>query len=398
MFKSLEIKKSAIHKISSGHGELNKSDVEGQIKSLIPGEWILLKDVEGKKLYIGFANPLVADKIPAIRVLKKLSSPPKSDLVEELISARIKKSYDARLKYKGYENGCRVVFGESDGLPGLIIDSYENCTLIQINSAGMDKWREHIKSTVLEIIKRPVCFLDNPQQRIKEVLPHFREELSVEKISISENNFSYEIPAKNLQKIGWYYDHRENRNKFESVLTKYNGSKEKGLDLFCYGGSWGLHQLRGGVKSVEFVDQAPLQEIIENHLEINKFNNRGSFQRADVFKWLDEAISSKKKFNIIACDPPAFAKSKKDKLAAIEGYKKLHRKVFKVADESCLIAFASCTHYISLEEFQETIIYSAKQENRELNILELGMQGWDHPVSSFHDRANYIKYILVRIE
>ncbi len=398
MFKSLEIKKSGLEKLRGESGELYKSDVEGQVKSLTPGEWILLRDPAKKRVFLGFANPLIEDRLPAIHILARLSSAPKENVIEEFLTQRIKKAWNKRLAFAGYQEGCRAIFGQADGLPGLIVDVYAECALIQINTAGMDRWRSFLREQLEIILGRPCHFLDNPAQRSREVLPHHRESLPFEELHVLENGFKYQIPSKNLQKTGWYYDHRENRSKFERALLRWQGAKESGVDLFCYGGAWGLHGLRGGIKQMDFVDQAALQTMVDSHISHNKFEGRGNFYRCDVFDWLDEKIIAKKTYDVVISDPPAFAKTPKDRSSALDGYRKLHRKVIKISSPGALIAFASCTHYVEQDAFVETIIHAAHQENRTMQILEMGMQGWDHPVASLEDRSNYIKYTLVRVE
>jgi 23S rRNA (cytosine1962-C5)-methyltransferase len=398
MLKSLEIKKSGLERLLADSGELLRSDVEGTIKSLTPGEWVLLRDPTKKRIYLAFANPLIEERFPAIQVVGRLQAPPTHTLVEDFIKTKIQNAWNHRLLFAGYSEGCRAFYGQADGLPGLIIDVYAECTLIQINTAGLDKHRAFVKTCAEEIFKKPCYFLDNPAQRSKEVLPHHRETIPIEKLSITEDNFKYEVPVKNLQKIGWYYDHRENRRKFGAALQRWTGSKESGLDLFCYGGAWGMHALKGGVKHVDFVDQAPLGEMIDRHLELNKFSGSGKFQRSDVFDWLDQQLKAQAKYDVIVSDPPAFAKSPKEKSSAIEGYRKLHKKVLKLASPTALIAFASCTHYVTQDEFIDTIVLAARSEGRRISILETGMQGWDHPVEHMESKANYIKYTLVSVE
>lgn len=398
MFRSLELKKSALEKIRSDRAALLKSDVEGSVKSLPPGEWVLLRDVDKKRVFLGFINPLVEDRLPAIHVLKRLANPPDERIVSDYIEEALANCVRRRKCFGGYESGARIVFGDADGLPGLIVDSYRELALIQINTAGLDRWRSLVKEQLEMLLAKPCFFLDNPTQRSREMLPHYREELPFEHIEILENEFLYSVPSKNLQKNGWYYDHRENRSKFESALKRWTGEKTKGLDLFCYGGAWGLHALRGGVTTMTFVDQAPLSEMLDRHLASNGYTGRGTFIRNDVFDWLDEEIKATSKYDVVISDPPAFAKSPKDKIAAIEGYKKLHKKVIKVLAPEALVAFASCTHYVDLQEFIQTVEIAGRQEGRTLQILELGMQGWDHPVRTLEDKANYIKYVLVKVE
>lgn len=398
MFKSVEIKKSALEKIPGEKGELLKADIEGQLKSFPPGEWILLRDPHRRRVFLGYANPLVEDKVPAIQVLKRLMSPPREDEAERYVIEKIELAFQRRNQFEGYEDGSRLVFGSADNLPGLIVDSYHNCVLIQINSAGMDRWRDLISLKVKEFTKKETYFLDNPTQRSKEFLPHYRSEKGIPSIEVLEDGFKYQIPKVNLQKIGWYYDHRENRKKMEEVLRRYKGSRINAVDLFCYGGAWGLHALRAGYSNIDFVDQAALGEMVSNHLKLNDFVNKGQFHHKDVFSWLDIKASEEKKYDLVISDPPAFAKSPKEKKAALDGYRKLHRKVLKICSDPSLFVAASCTHYVSQEEFLDTVIHAARQEGKHVRLLDLGIQGWDHPISNLSDRSNYIKYALFAVE
>ena len=398
MFKSLEIKKNALEKIPGDKGELLKADVEGQLKSLPPGEWILLRDPHRRRVFLGYANPLVEDKTPAVQVLRRLNAPPRPNEVEIFLNEKLVLAFARRKVFRGYETGCRLVFGESDGLPGLIIDSYQNAAVIQINTAGMDRHRQLIREAVEAFTGKQVFFLDNPTQRSKEMLPHYRNEKEIPPLEVLEDGLRYEIPRKNLQKIGWYYDHRENRSKMENALKRWNGSKKTAVDMFCYGGAWGMHALRAGFEHVDLVDQARLKDMIERHLEINSFEGRGKFFHKDVFDWLDQAVEKEARYDLVISDPPAFAKSSKEKKGALDGYRKLHRKALKLASESSLLVAASCTHYVSMEEFLDTVTHAARQEGRHVRLLELGLQGWDHPISSLEDRSNYIKYALLAVE
>lgn len=398
MFKSLEIKKTALEKILEDRGELLKADVDGPVKSLTPGEWILLRDPIQRRIFLGYANPLVDDKWPAIRVVTRLQSPPAVDEAERYVLASLSAAFRRRQNFNGYDKGSRLVFGDADGLPGLQVDSYKNCALIQINTAGMDRWRNLIAESVAAHTGLPVHFLDNPSQRSKELLPHYRSEATIPDLEVEDNDLQYRVHRRNMQKIGWYYDHRENRRKLETALGRWNGVKEKGLDLFSYGGAWGMHMLRAGLQSVDFVDQAPLQEMVEKNCELNGFKGKGRFHRGDVFDWLDGAIKEKATWNVVVSDPPAFAKSLKEKTAAMEGYRKLHRRALRVTVPGGLVVAASCTHYLDLAEFIDTLEWAARQEHRRIQILDLGLQGWDHPIRELGDRGNYIKYALCAVE
>jgi 23S rRNA (cytosine1962-C5)-methyltransferase len=176
--------------------------------------------------------------------------------------------------------------------------------------------------------------------------------------------------------------------------TKY----KTGVDLFCYVGAWGISALKSGLEHCHFVDQGDFTIEVNESLNLNNMSNRGHFHRMDVFKYLDEEIKRQNKFDLILSDPPAFAKSALQKTQALEGYTKLHRKVMKVASSGALVAFSSCTHYVSHDEFQKNIIDAARKENRSMQLIYAGIQGFDHPISSLSDRSNYIKSYFYIVE
>jgi 23S rRNA (cytosine1962-C5)-methyltransferase len=398
VIRSVEFNSKGKQKVRSNNFSLFKSDIENSLKGFTPGEWVFLKDIDAKNLYLGFVNPLVQDYFIAVNVVKRLEEKPNETIVESYIENQIQESIKKRSLFKSYEGNSRLVYGSADGLPGLVVDCYSNCCLVQINTAGMDKFREKIRKLLYDILKVEIVFLDKPSQRSKEFLPHYREEVSLEKITILENEFEYNMPMSAIQKVGWYYDHRENRRKLEGFLAGYLGKKERGLDLFCYAGSWGLHLLRSGLKNVDFVDQADMKSVISSNIENNNLKNEGSFFRDDVFMWIDKAVEDGLKYDVVVSDPPAFAKSKEEIKSAIEGYKKLHRKVLKISNNNSLVAFASCTFYINQSDFFDTIVHAAGVEKRKIQILDSGIQGWDHPIDNYNSKSNYIKYYLVRVE
>lgn len=395
--RTLNLSRPGLNKVKSQAKELKTPDVEDSLKSCHPGEWCLLKGSTPDELWAAFLNPLVGDKFASIHVVEKLNSKDAGSFEPEaFILSKVRKAYEARLRFSGYENGSRLFYGASDGLPGLIIDLLDKTAIIQINTAGVDKFRDLIKKTIEDLIKGKAYFLDNAKYREKEFLPTFETE-KLPDVTVQENGLQYHLRSEVLQKVGFYYDHRENRLSLLSLLSRLKLKPKKGLDLFSYAGAWGMNALKGGVSFVDFVDQGDFSVEISEGLKVNGFEGKGSFFRKDVFRHLDESIAAKNLYDLILCDPPAFAKSSLQKPQALEGYSKLHRKVLKLAAPGAVCVFSSCTHYVSHEEFQKNILDAASKENRKIQLLHCGMQGFDHPVQSLEERANYIKsyfYIL----
>lgn len=399
MLKQVVLKKTGLNRLKSNHTDLRADDVESNIKSFHPGEWVALYSTEGS--WLAFVNPLIEAPAPEITVLTVLSKEALNQeadvLAKAYIKSKLKAAIDKRKKIKNYFQGCRLVYGLADDLIGLQVDAFNEACFIQINTAGLDRHRDFIKAQLEEMTSRKCYFLDNPKYRAKESLPTFEVE-SLPDISISENDLKLSVRSEVLQKVGYYYDHRENRRALIDLMGRFDYQFKTGIDLFCYVGSWGLHGLKAGAQHMTFIDQGDFEVEIKNNLKLNSFEGRGEYKRADVFKYLDQCVAEKKTFDLILSDPPAFAKSAGQKKGAIEGYHKLHRKVLKLAAPWSLVGFSSCTHYVDQEEFQRSIIEEAQKEKRKIHLLYQGLQGWDHPVKSTMDRSNYIKSFFYIVE
>lgn len=389
--RTLALGKGGLNKLRAHQKELKAQDLDDSVKSIPPGDWCLLQSPSSDEVYVAFINAMIEEKFSNIHVVEKLKpNESKAFLVEEFITSKILQAYEKRLRFKDYSQGARIFYGAGDGLPGLIIDHFKNATIIQINTAGIDRHREMIKTFVAQMVKGTSYLLDNEKYRMKEFLPTY-DKTELPNLLVEENGIKYELRSEVIQKVGFYYDHRENRLQLMKVLERLSRKPQRGVDLFCYAGAWGMSALVAGVSQMDFVDQGDFQVEVLRALEINKCQGQGAFIRADVFKYLDENVNKGIKFDLILCDPPAFAKSALQKSQALEGYSKLHRRVLKSAAPGSLLAFSSCTHYVSHEEFQKNILDAAQKENKKLQLIYSGIQGWDHPVNSEADRANYIK-------
>lgn len=369
-------------------------------KGLRPGEWVIIEDQQAKKNYIAYINPY-AESFYKIKILKEDVQKKvniKTDeetLAKEIIVEHLQTAFRKREFFLDYNHGARLVYGMNDALPGIIVDKYQKYIFAQINTAGMDRFRDLIKA---EIVKRypdqKVLFFDNPEYRKAEVLPIHEPEKISEDLDVLENGLKYKITQQVMQKIGYYYDHRENRSKLANLLKRTSFAKKTGLDLFSYVGSWGLHMLSAGVEHVEFVDQGNMEEVTINHLKMNGFEGRGKFTRSDVFKFIDSSIATEKKYDVIVSDPPAFTKSEKNKITALQGYEKLHLKTMKLLNDEAVMVVASCTHHVNYEELDKTVQDAAIKNSQKVHLLDLGAQGFDHPFSGFNDKSFYIKYLV----
>jgi 23S rRNA (cytosine1962-C5)-methyltransferase len=393
--RTLTLSKSGIQKVRSHLWELKYSDFEESVKSLTPGEWCYFSGGSSLR-WVGFVNPLVDSKYTCANIVSEFITGNETS-PESIIKAKISKALQRRYRFKDYDKGSRLFYGASDGLPGLIIDQFENATIIQINSAGMDRYRDLVRESVQDHTKRIVYFLDNPKYRDKESLPTF-DSPPLPDLTVRESDLLFSIRPHVMQKVGFYYDHRENRNQLRLLLSRLKHNYQNGVDLFSYVGAWGLAALKGGLNEVSFIDQGDFSFEVTEGLRINGLEGRGLYERTDVFSFLDKAVSEKRKFDVVMSDPPAFAKSAVQKKQALDGYSKLHRKIFKLIRPGGLVVFSSCTHYVSHSEFQKNVLDASEKEGRQIQLLFSGLQGWDHPIKSQDDRSNYIKSYFYLVE
>ncbi len=372
--------------------EFYEREVSEGLKGCTPGEWVLVSDdPKSDWALLCVANPMSQRSAPlrVLRAIKKKDSiDPKTYIEERLVAAM-----RWRRNFSHLEKGCRLIYGQADGLPGVIVDGYLNACLIQINTAGMDNYRDHIKDILNRETGLDCFFFDNKEYREAEGLPHHEGD-QLPNVEVVENGLKYFISASKMQKIGYYYDHRPNRQKLSDWLARYQGKKESGLDLFCYMGSWGLNALNGGVSQLTFVDQGDFDESVTKNLELNDFSGKGSFVRANVFEWLK---NNKETYDVVISDPPAFSKSLKNKSKALGGYQKLHRQLASKVHEGSLLAIGSCTHGVTLDELDQTVHQGFLESNFSCKLLDLGHQGCDHPIEGLNSSDHYIKFLLYHV-
>lgn len=389
----VKLSQNGAKKILKRNYELYKNDFDQSLKSLTPGQWCAFEIEQKQKVFFGYINPHVQDNRPlAYIVTESIIEDPWS-----FIEKKLDVSLARRSNVFGYGDNARLVYGKQDSLPGLIVDGYRNCVFIQINTAGIDQFRENIqKYFERNFPAKEILFLDNESYRKGEGLPFYElENLKIDSIDVVENELNYSVRINKKQKIGYYYDHRINRVKAQQSLKFLQRKHLTALDLFCYIGSWGMNLLKSDVEHVTFVDQGDFEYEIQKNLKLNGFSEQGIFERSDVFGYLKQ---KKAKFDVICSDPPAFCKSKKEKQRAIDGYTKLHRLCLEHLEANGLLFACSCTHYVNHEEFQQSVINAARIANRKIQLIDIGMQGYDHPIESEYGQESYLKYYAYYVE
>lgn len=389
------LSQQGIKKINQETFELFYQDIETSIKKFTPGEWCYFEDSRKKRFYLGFVNPFVENNRPCARLIEKVSEVSPTIDEQTVLKKFLDEALIKRQKFFGNIKNTRLIYGATDNLPGLIVDAYEKHIIIQINTAGIDRHRQFLKSYFENVGSFSVTFLDNKEYRKGELLPDFEEEKLNGVLEVEENEIKYNVRPEVMQKIGFYFDHRLNRAK-ASHLLQHLGEEKKCLDLFSYVGAWGMNLLSKGATHVDFVDQGDFEIETTKNLELNGFTTKGEFFRENVFTFLKN--NKDRQYNLICSDPPAFCKSKREASRAREGYTKLHGLCLDILKPDSIFVACSCTQYVSHEEFQETVIKAAARSNRKIQLIDVGMQSYDHPIKALSSKNSYLKYYAYYVE
>ncbi len=403
--REIKLKKDSFKKLEKGQLEFYSRDLDQTISQFIPGEWAFIPHFSKDYSYLVCVNPFV-DKSPCLRVAGKykqrdLSQENEPEFIKAQIQNSLQTAIQKRMVFKNQRQGSRLVYGNFDQLPGLIVDMYKDVILIQISSAGMDRFREEIRMIIQNSYKdHKIVFFDNAKKRIVEGLPAFENKdfEALDSIKIVDSGIEYDLSREIIQKNGYYYDHSPNRLKLERAIKQLDLSFKTGVDLFSYCGSWGLHLFRAGLEKVYFVDQSSIVGTIPKSIELNQFKGESECIQSDVFAYLDQCRSEGKKFDVIVSDPPAFSKGKDTKVNALRGYDKIHQKCVGLLNGPGLFAVGSCTKNIDFNDLDQSVKKAFSQHSRKAQMIDLGIQGPDHPFADFLDKGFYIKFILYLVD
>jgi 23S rRNA (cytosine1962-C5)-methyltransferase len=288
----------------------------------------------------------------------------------------------------------RLVYSESDGLPGLVVDRFGDVLVVQISTAGMECVRSDIVSALEEILKpRAIVFRNNSPIRNLEGLDNYIEVVSgtlPAAVLMEENGAQFQVPVLDGQKTGWYYDHRMNRARLSHYVKR-----QRVLDVFSYGGGWGIQAAVAGAQEVWCVDssQKALQDVQQN-AELNGVSEKVKTLQGDAFEVLKKLKEEQQKFDVVILDPPAFIKRKKDLKEGEQAYHRLNQKAMQVLNQKGFLISASCSLHLQRQTFANLIWTTSRRLNRHLQLLEQGYQSPDHPVHPVIPETDYLKTFI----
>jgi 23S rRNA (cytosine1962-C5)-methyltransferase len=383
------LKKNEDRRMIAGHQWIFSNEIQRIVGEPKSGDVIEILRSDGRSLGIGLYNPT---SLIAVRFI--------SPLIEEINSAffekKIRSAHDLRKKLFPESKTFRIVNGESDFLPGLIIDKYDDYLSIQTFSSGMDL-RLSMICDVLENIFHPKGIVERNESPLRtlEAIPLRKNLLrgNVAPIVIELNGIKFTVDILDGQKSGFFLDQRENR-----TAIKLFAKDSTVLDCFSNDGGFGLYASKFGAKSVDCVDisEDAIIKAKENAILNNLTNIQ--FHIADVFKFLEQALATGQKWDVVILDPPSFTKSKKTVATAVKGYKEINTNGLRLIAPHGIFVSASCSHHIDRDTFLNIIQESSVKAGRRIKLLHFAGASPDHPTLPSMPETHYLKFALFSVE
>ena len=384
------LNKKISQRISNGHPWIYSNEVHHIKGEVAPGDIVEVFTHDDKFIGIGYINP------KSLIIIRLLTRDSKEEINEQFFHRRILAAWEYRKKI-GYTENCRLIFGEADFLPALIIDKFNDYFVIQTLSLGIEMWKEAIVKS-LQTIFSPKGIYERNDVPVRELegleqKKGFLSEPFDTNIIINENGLRFQVDIENGQKTGYFLDQQDNRRAIENIV--------KGADVlgaFTYTGTFEIHAAHYGAKSVLGIDISESAVLQANkNAALNGLENICTFQTKNAFDVLKEWSKEEKKYDVVMLDPPAFTKSRENIQNAIKGYKEINLRGMKLIKPGGFLVTSSCTNLVSPEAFLETIHQAAKDARRTLRQVTFNAQSSDHPIIWGLENTNYLKFLIVQV-
>jgi 23S rRNA (cytosine1962-C5)-methyltransferase len=377
-------------RIEEGHPWVFQGEVHHITGDYAPGDIVNVVSPRGLFLGRGYINP--KSQI-IVRMLTSHDEP----IDKAFFRRRLEKAWKYRQRLLPDTTACRVVFGEADFLPGLIVDKFGDILVIQSLALGIDKWLKEIVEVLNEIIQPRGIYERNdvPVRELEGLTQHkgfLRGEFDP-RLIIPENGLKVVVDVANGQKTGYFLDQRDNRRAIRPYVKD-----ARVLDCFCNVGGFALNAVAGGAKSVLAVDASEdaLAAAKEN-AELNGFGDRINYEAGNAFDILRRLETAQEKFDVIVLDPPAFAKNKASLEGAVRGYKEINLRALRMIPEGGFLVTCSCSYHMRPELFKAVVADAAMDARRRLRLVEDRAQGIDHPIVVGYDESHYLKCLIYEV-
>ena len=366
----------------------NEIRMDEVAKSIAPGAVVNVRGEDGRAFGTGYFNP---KSLIAVRLLAE-----ECDVAIDaaFFAKRLKRALTLREAF--YDKPFyRLFHAEGDGVPGLVIDRFDDTLTVQIGTAGMEKQQEAIMMALEQVLKPRTVLLraDSPSRSLEGLDPSVKMAKGEgHRIAVEENGVRYIADLQEGQKTGWYYDQRDNR-AFIATLAKGKSV----LDAYSYTGGFGIAAAKAGAKEVVCLDSsAPALALAEESARANGVSIQAV--KADVFEELERLKTAAEKFDIVVADPPPFVKSKKDLEPGAKAYRKLARRAADVTAPGGFLLIASCSHNIPPERFAAECAQGLLRAGRRAALLRQAGAGADHPVHPLLPESAYLKVLVYALD
>ena len=366
--------------------------ITGRFKN---GEVVTVHDFDGYPMGKGFIN-----QNSKIRI-RMMTRKPDQEIDEAFLKMRVKNAWEYR-KTTVDTSSCRIIFGEADFLPGLVIDKYEDVLVVECLALGMEQFKEIIVNFLKEILAedgikiRGVYERSDANERTKEGLSKvkgFIGDAFDTNVEIVENGVYYMVDVANGQKTGFFLDQKYNRLAMQRICKG-----KKVLDCFTHMGTFALNAGIAGAADVTGLDISEYAvSQAEANARLNHLENTVHFRQANVLDELPKLAQAGEKYDVVILDPPAFTKSREATKNAIKGYREINMKGLKLVKDGGYLATCSCSHFMTQELLAKTVKEAAKATHKRLRQVEFRTQAPDHPILWAADESYYLKFFIFQV-
>lgn len=389
------LKKGEGRTIKSGGAWIYDNEIESIMGACQDGDIVIVRDFDGYPMGQGFINR--KSKI-IIRLLTRNSN---QEIDSEFLKMRVKNAWEYRKKTVD-TSSCRVIFGEADFLPGIVIDKFEDVLVVESLALGIDRLKPDIIELLKEILAadgiyiRGVYERSDAKVREKEGMQRYKGFIGEPfdtKVKIVENGVKYIVDVEDGQKTGFFLDQKYNRKAIHCICRD-----AEVLDCFTHTGSFALNAALAGARDVIGVDASELaiKQANEN-ARLNFLEDRVHFVCDDVFEFLPRMEQEGKQYDVVILDPPAFTKSRSSVKNAVKGYREINLRGMKLVRDGGFLVTCSCSHFMDYELFTKTIHQAAQNVHKRLRQVEFRTQAPDHPILWAADESYYLKFYIFQV-
>ena len=385
---TITLRKTRETRVRGGHPWIYASEIEKAEGAFENGDIVDVHDFRGKFIGRGFYNP--ASQI-SLRILTRNDEPCDRAFFER----RVRDAWEYR-KLLCDPASCRLIYSESDFLPGLVVDKFADVLVLQSLSLGIERIKDMLCDILMEVVQPAGIWerSDVPVRRLEgleQTTGLLRGEVP-DTVDMVENGIHFLVDVKRGQKTGFFLDQKQNRAAIAPLCRD-----ARVLDCFCHNGSFSLHAAKYGARSVLGVDiSEEALEVARENARINGFDNV-AFQAANCFDLLREQTDAGEQYDLVILDPPAFTKNKAAVQSAIRGYKEINLRGLKLVRPGGFLVTCSCSQHVLPEMFQDVINQAARDAKKRIRLVEYRTQGYDHPILPQSVETKYLKTMILQV-